>query len=141
MYLVDTNTWLERLLGQAKPDEVDQFLDQTPTNELFIADFAFHSIGVILTRLKRKEALVDFVQAVFINGASHQLCWTEPAIQDLLKYSATELRRHNVGQQVHADQGHQFESLIICQEGITTRADRCREMDRVRELEFYSWPE
>lgn len=44
MYLVDTNIWLERLLGQAKSDEVGQFLDQTPPNQLLITDFAFHSI-------------------------------------------------------------------------------------------------
>lgn len=69
MYLVDTNIWLERLLGQAKSDEAGQFLDQTPTNQLFITDFAFHSIGVILTRLKRKAALLDFVQDVFVQGA------------------------------------------------------------------------
>lgn len=69
MYLVDTNIWLERLLGQAKSDEVGQFLDQTPPNQLHITDFAFHSIGVILTRLKRKIVLLDFVQDVFVNGA------------------------------------------------------------------------
>lgn len=28
MYLVDTNIWLERLLGQAKSDEVGQFLER-----------------------------------------------------------------------------------------------------------------
>lgn len=27
MYLVDTNVWLERLLDQARSDEVGQFLD------------------------------------------------------------------------------------------------------------------
>jgi uncharacterized protein len=69
MYLIDTNIWLERLLGQAKSDEVGQFLDQIPSNQLFITDFAFHSICVILTRLKRKAALLDFVQDVFANGA------------------------------------------------------------------------
>ena len=36
MYLVDTNIWLERLLEQAKSEEVGQFLDQTPTNQSFI---------------------------------------------------------------------------------------------------------
>jgi len=69
MYLVDTNIWLERLLAQAKSDEAGQFLEQTPTDQLFITDFAFHSIGVILTRLKRKSALLDFVQDVFVDGA------------------------------------------------------------------------
>ena len=68
MYLVDTNVWLERLLGQAKSDEVGQFLDQTPSNQLFITDFAFHSIGVILTRLKRNVALLDFVEDVLLMG-------------------------------------------------------------------------
>jgi predicted nucleic acid-binding protein len=69
MYLIDTNVWLERLLGQDKSDEVGQFLDQTPSNQLFLTDFAFHSICVILTRLKQKAVLLDFVQDVFVNGA------------------------------------------------------------------------
>ncbi|MBX3279277.1 MAG: PIN domain-containing protein [Acidobacteria bacterium] len=69
MYLVDTNIWLERLLGQAKSDDVGQFLDRIPSNQLFITDFAFHSICVILTRLKRTATLRDFVEDVFINGA------------------------------------------------------------------------
>ncbi len=69
MYLADTNIWLERLLGQAKSDEVGQFLDQTPSNQIFITDFAFHSICVILTRLQRKSILLDFVRDVFVDGA------------------------------------------------------------------------
>jgi predicted nucleic acid-binding protein len=69
MYLVDTNIWLERLLGQAKSDEVGQFLDQIPSNQLLITDFAFHSLCVILTRLKRKSTLLDFVQDIFVDGA------------------------------------------------------------------------
>lgn len=69
MYLVDTNIWLERLLGQAKSDEVGQFLDHIPSNQLFITDFAFHSICVILTRLKQKAALLDFVQDIFVDGS------------------------------------------------------------------------
>ena len=69
MYLADTNIWLERLLGQTKSDEVGQFLDQTPSNQIFITDFAFHSICVILTRLQRKSILLDFVRDVFVDGA------------------------------------------------------------------------
>lgn len=84
MYLVDTNIWLERLLGQAKSDEAGQFLDQTPTDQLFITDFAFHSIGVILTRLKRKSALLDFVQDVFVDGAVTLLSLKPEETQDLV---------------------------------------------------------
>jgi hypothetical protein len=69
MYLVDTNVWLERLLEQARAEEVAQFLDRIPSERLFVTDFAFHSLGVILTRLHKAEALVRFVQDTFIDGA------------------------------------------------------------------------
>lgn len=68
MYLVDTNIWLERLLAQAKAAEVAEFLSRVPSNELSITDFAFHSICVIMARLKREAALLNFVQDVFVNG-------------------------------------------------------------------------
>jgi len=69
MYLVDTNVWLERLLDQARSEEVGYFLDHTPSERLFITDFAFHSIGVVLSRLNQMEALLRFVQDVFLDGA------------------------------------------------------------------------
>jgi len=69
MYLIDTNIWLERLLAQAKSDEVRDFLDRVPASELFITDFAFHSICVVLTRLKKDPALLKFVEDVFVDGA------------------------------------------------------------------------
>ena len=84
MYLADTNIRLERLLGQAKSDEVGQFLDQTPTNQIFITDFAFHSICVILTRLQRKSILLDFVQDVFVDGAVGLISIKPEATQSLV---------------------------------------------------------
>ncbi len=69
MYLVDTNIWLERFLAQAKSDEVRDFLHRVPASELFITDFAFHSICVVLTRLKKETALLKFVKDVFVDGA------------------------------------------------------------------------
>jgi predicted nucleic acid-binding protein len=69
MYLVDTNVWLERLLDQTKSEEVGDFLDHIPSERLFITDFAFHSIGVVLSKLNQVEALLGFVQDAFIDGA------------------------------------------------------------------------
>lgn len=69
MYLVDTNIWLELMLEQAKSEEVARFLGLIPSNKLHISDFSFHSICVILTRLKRTSLLLDFVQDVFVNRA------------------------------------------------------------------------
>ena len=68
MYLLDTNIWLERLLGQPKANEVGQLLSLIPSDELFITDFAFHSLCVILIRLKKQQALLDFVQDLFVAG-------------------------------------------------------------------------
>jgi predicted nucleic acid-binding protein len=36
---------------------------------LFITDFSFHSIGVILRRLNRLDLLLNFVQDVFVDGS------------------------------------------------------------------------
>lgn len=69
MYLVDTNIWLERLLHQERSDEVGRFLDRIPSERLFITDFSLHSIGVVLHRLRRLDALLCFVQDAFIDGA------------------------------------------------------------------------
>ena len=69
MYLVDTNVWLERLLNQDKSDEAGRFLNQVSARDLFVTDFTFHSICVILTRLGRGKVLIDFVQDVFVDGA------------------------------------------------------------------------
>lgn len=84
MYLVDTNLRLERLLGRANSDEVGEFLNQLSSNQLCITDFAFHSLCVILTRLKQKAALLDFVQDVFVNGAVTVISLKPEETQDLL---------------------------------------------------------
>jgi len=69
MYLIDTNVWLERLLSQAKAEEVGLFLAHIPSDELLITDFAFHSIGVVLCKLDKGKALQQFVNDAFIDGA------------------------------------------------------------------------
>ena len=65
MYLVDSNVWLERLLDQERSEEVGAFLTRVPSDQLLITDFAFHSIAVILSRLKETGLLAQFVQDAF----------------------------------------------------------------------------
>lgn len=69
MYLVDTNVWLERLLDQARSEEVGHFFARIPSERLFLTDFSFHSIGVVLGRLNRSEVLLPFVHDAFVQGA------------------------------------------------------------------------
>jgi len=69
VYLVDTNVWLERLLDQERSEEVAHFLSSISSDHLFITDFAFHSISIILSRFGEVNALRSFVRDAFIEGA------------------------------------------------------------------------
>lgn len=68
MYLVDTNVWLERLLDQARSEEVGQFLRMIASDELLMSDFALHSIGIILDRLGQRNTFPQFVDDLFSGG-------------------------------------------------------------------------
>ncbi len=68
MFLVDNNVWLERLLDQKRSSEVGKFLSQIPTGQLLISDFTLHSIAILLTRLGQGDALLRFVDDVFVDG-------------------------------------------------------------------------
>jgi len=72
-FLVDTNVWLELLLGQEKSDIASRFFDLIPTEELFVSDFSVHSIGVILSRLKKNDVFDMFINDLFIHGQLEQL--------------------------------------------------------------------
>jgi hypothetical protein len=69
MFLVDTNVWLERLLDQARSEEVGRFLNVLPTDRLFITDFALHSVAIVMSTLNKMDAFVQFVQDAFVDGA------------------------------------------------------------------------
>ncbi len=67
-YLVDTNVWLERLLDQEKSAIASKFLDLITTDLLFVSDFSIHSIGIILSKLKKYGVFEKFINDLFING-------------------------------------------------------------------------
>ena len=69
MYLIDTNIWLERLLDQERSGEVGSFFDRMPSNLLFITDFSFHSIGVIMGRLNRMNVYLNYIKDAFFYGS------------------------------------------------------------------------
>jgi predicted nucleic acid-binding protein len=68
MYLLDTNIWLERLLGQQESATVGELLAALPLDQVSLTDFTLHSIGVILHRLGYNRTYLQFVQDVLIDG-------------------------------------------------------------------------
>jgi len=69
MFLLDTNIWLERLLGQEQSQIVGQLLDNLEPSEIVMTDFSLHSIGVICNRLKQRDVFLKFVEDVLINSS------------------------------------------------------------------------
>ena len=83
-YLVDTNVWLERLLDQDKSEIVSRFLDTIPLDDLFVSDFAIHSIGVILSRYKKLSLFEKFLNDLFVNGQIEQLSLNSSDLLDVI---------------------------------------------------------
>lgn len=68
MFLLDTNIWLERLLGQGNSEVVAELLDKLSPCDMCMTDFTLHSIGVICNRLKQRDVFLKFVDDVLIDG-------------------------------------------------------------------------
>ena len=85
-YLLDTNVWLERLLGQEKREEVGDFLSRVPSEQLNLSDFSFHSIGVILSRLNEHDLFVKFTRDLFLNGDVVILSLKPTEMEDVMNY-------------------------------------------------------
>lgn len=66
MNLIDTNIFLEILLGQEKQEICKKFLNDN-IKKLAISDFSLHSIGVILFRLKEIQTWTLFLADVLPN--------------------------------------------------------------------------
>lgn len=62
-YLVDTNIFLEILLGQPNKEDCKQFLREN-SGQCGLSDFSLHSIGVITLRGRRPQAYRAFLHDV-----------------------------------------------------------------------------
>jgi predicted nucleic acid-binding protein len=68
VFLLDTNIWLERLLGQEQAEVVAELLDTLSPSDMCITDFTLHSIGVICNRLNQRDVFIKFVDDVLIDA-------------------------------------------------------------------------
>lgn len=69
MFLLDTNIWLEALLDQDKAAEVRLLLKAKDAGRFALTEFSLYSLGVILTRLKKDAAFLDFLSDTLEDSA------------------------------------------------------------------------
>ncbi len=68
-FLVDTNVFLEVLLEQDKAHESRKFLEKTESHELFVSNYAVHSIGLLLLHRKKSQVFRLFVTDMLVGKA------------------------------------------------------------------------
>lgn len=61
MFLLDTNIWLELLLKQEKADEVRRLMEADEGPQFSLTELSLYSVGIILARLKKDDAFLDFL--------------------------------------------------------------------------------
>jgi hypothetical protein len=62
--LVDTNLFIEVLLNQAKAGEARTLLENRKRHELFVSDFALHSVGLLLFRYGQEHVFRQFLEDI-----------------------------------------------------------------------------
>ena len=65
--LLDTNIFLEIILDQARAEEAKTVLLKCDSHDLYMTDFTFHSIGILLFRKKHHEAFKRFLNDMVVN--------------------------------------------------------------------------
>src|SRR3989344_2141271 len=67
MFFIDTNIYLEWLLGRSKSKDCEKLLKLIEDNEFTAVSsrFSFYSIAIYLTRNKKNEELKKFLEYIF----------------------------------------------------------------------------
>lgn len=66
--LLDTNIFLEILLGQERAEEAKELLSRIDQHEFFVTDYTVHSVGVLLFRQGQPETFRQFVNDVLVRA-------------------------------------------------------------------------
>lgn len=71
MYLFDTNIFFELLYNRAHCQSVISCMELCPDGSIFMSDFSYHSLGLILFNSKKKEIFANFYHDIISSGKVH----------------------------------------------------------------------
>lgn len=83
--LVDTSVFLELLLGQSRAPEARKLFENVPGHDLFISDYALHSIGLLLLRRKQPAVFRQFLSDVFVKAGVAMLALTAADMEAVIE--------------------------------------------------------
>ncbi len=86
--LVDTNLFIEVLLNQASAGDARTFLENRKGHELYVSDFALHSIGLLLFRNKQHHVFRQFLQDVIDRAGIGMVSLGAPEMDALVDAAA-----------------------------------------------------
>ena len=66
--LIDTNIFLEVILGQEKAEKARELLSKTEEHEFFLSDYSLHSIGLLLFLRKQHDVFQQFLTDMISNA-------------------------------------------------------------------------
>lgn len=68
MYLIDTSVFLELLLDQEKAEEVEKLLRRISPRDVYLSEFSFYSVGIVLLSRKMYDTFMRFVNDLLMTG-------------------------------------------------------------------------
>jgi predicted nucleic acid-binding protein len=86
--LVDTNIFIEVLLNQASAGDARTFLENRKGHELYVSDFALHSIGLLLFRHKQHQIFRQFLRDVIDRSGFGMVSLRAPELDALVDVAA-----------------------------------------------------
>jgi len=86
--LVDTNLFIEVLLNQASAGAARTFLENRKGHELYVSDFALHSIGLLLFRHNQDQGFRQFLQDMIDRVGIGMVSLSAPEMDALIDVAA-----------------------------------------------------
>ncbi|WP_373838212.1 PIN domain-containing protein [Methanospirillum sp.] len=87
MYLFDTNIFFELLYNRTHCQSVLTCLELCPYGSIFMSDFSYHSIGLILFNNKKKEVFALFCRDIISSGKVHVVALSPVHTRKLIENS------------------------------------------------------
>ena len=83
--LIDTNIFLEVILGQEKAEEAKELLANAGDNNLFFSDYSVHSIGLLLFRRKQHDIFQEFLLDLTAKAGMRELSVRADDLRSVIK--------------------------------------------------------